>query len=110
MKAAGKLQAAMDLGSYDERFDATHDAGQRLPTESYELRSKLFDLGKDVCWRAPRRLWPAGGLGAFMKDFFIGTEPIMPGVDNVHARDMFPVQMHMAADARGGWSGRSVLA
>ncbi|HET7666016.1 MAG TPA: hypothetical protein VFK56_08095, partial [Mycobacterium sp.] len=32
-----------------------------------------------------------------MKDFFVGSEPVMPGVDNVGARDMFPVQMHMAA-------------
>ena len=32
-----------------------------------------------------------------MKDFFIGSEPVMPGVDNVQARDMFPVQMNMAA-------------
>jgi hypothetical protein len=28
MKSAGKLQAAMDLGAYDERFDATHDQFQ----------------------------------------------------------------------------------
>ena len=31
-----------------------------------------------------------------MKDFLIGSEPIMPGVQNVSGRDMFPVQLHMA--------------
>jgi len=95
MKAAGKLQAAMDLGSYDERFDATHDAAVAA-RESYEMRSKLFDLGKDVVGEFPGGS-AAGGLGSFMKDFFIGSEPVMPGVDNVHVRDMFTVQMHMAA-------------
>jgi hypothetical protein len=95
MKAAGKLQAAMDLGSYDERFDATHHAATAAH-ESYELRSKLWDLGKDVVGELPGGS-AAGGLANLGKDFFIGSEPVMPGVDNVHARDMFPVQMHMAA-------------
>jgi hypothetical protein len=95
MKAAGKLQAAMDLGSYDERFDATHDAATAAH-ESYELRSKLWDLGKDLAGEFPGGS-AAGGIANLGKDFFIGSEPVMPGVDNVHARDMFPVQMHMAA-------------
>jgi hypothetical protein len=107
MKAAGKLQAAIDLGSYDERFDATHDAANAAH-ESYELRSKLFDLGKDVVGELPGGS-AAGGLGAFMKDFFIGTEPVMPGVDNVHARDMFPVQMHMAAALAADGAGDPYL-
>jgi hypothetical protein len=95
MKAAGKLQGAMDLGSYDERFDATHDAATAA-RESYDMRSKVFDLVKDVVGEAPGGS-AVGGLGGFMKDFFIGPEPVMPGVDNVQVRDMFPVQMHMAA-------------
>jgi EspA/EspE family len=95
MKAAGKLQAAMDLGSYDERFDATHDAATAAH-ESYELRSKLWDLGKDVVGELPGGS-AAGGMANLGKDFFIGSEPVMPGIENVHARDMFPVQMHMAA-------------
>jgi len=94
MKAAGKLQAAMDLGSYDERFDATHDA-TTAAHESWELRSKLWDLSKDVLGELPGGS-AAGGLANLGKDFFIGSEPVMPGVDNVHTRDMFPVQMHMA--------------
>ncbi|MFG1931746.1 EspA/EspE family type VII secretion system effector [Mycobacterium sp. NPDC048908] len=95
MKAAGKLQAAMDLGSYDERFDATHDAATAAH-ESYELRSRLWDLGKDVVGELPGGS-AAGGVANLGKEFFIGSEPVMPGVDNVHARDMFPVHMHMAA-------------
>jgi hypothetical protein len=95
MKAAGKLQAALDLGSYDERFDATRDA-HLAAREAYEMRSRLFDLGKDLAAEVPGGGVPAA-LGGFMKDFFIGPEPVMPGMDNVAARDMFPVQMHMAA-------------
>jgi hypothetical protein len=95
MKAAGKLQAAMDLGSYDERFDATHDA-TTAAHESYELRSKLWDLSKDMLGELPGGS-AAGGMANLGKDFFIGSEPVMPAVDSVHARDMFPVQMHMAA-------------
>jgi hypothetical protein len=94
MKSAGKLQAAMDLGAYDERFDATHDQFQ-AQKESYEMRSKLFDLGKDVLGEVPGG-GAAGGAGGLMKDFLIGSEPVMPGVQNVSGRDMFPVQLHMA--------------
>ena len=95
MKAAGKLQGAMDLGAYDERFDATRDAATAAH-EAYEMRSKVFDLVKDVVGEAPGGS-AVGGLAGSMKDFFIGSEPVMPGVDSVQARDMFPVQMHMAA-------------
>jgi hypothetical protein len=94
MKSAGKLQAAMDLGAYDERFDATHDQFQ-AQKESYEMRSKLFDLTKDVLGEVPGGS-AAGGLGGVMKDFIVGSEPVMPGVQNVSGRDMFPVQLHMA--------------
>jgi len=31
-----------------------------------------------------------------MKDFIIGSEPVMPGVQNVPGRDMFPVQLQLA--------------
>jgi hypothetical protein len=95
MKAAGKLQAAMDLGSYDERFDATHNA-EAAADESYEMRSKVFELVKGVVGEVPGGS-TVGGLSEFMKTFFIGPEPVTPGMDNVQARDMFPVQMHMAA-------------
>jgi hypothetical protein len=94
MQSAGKLQAAMDLGAYDERFDATHDQYQ-AQKESYEMRSKIFDLGKDVLGEVPGG-GTAGGVDGFMKDFLIGSEPVMPGVQNVTGRDMFPVQLHMA--------------
>jgi hypothetical protein len=52
MKTAGKLQGAMDLGAYDERFDATRDAATAAH-EAYEMRSKVFDLVKDVVGEAP---------------------------------------------------------
>lgn len=94
LKSAGKLQAAMDLGAYDERFDATHDQFQ-AQKQSYDMRSKLFDLGKDIVGEVPGGS-TVGGLGGVMKDFIVGPEPVMPGVQNVPGRDMFPVQMHMA--------------
>ena len=31
-----------------------------------------------------------------MKDFLLGPEPVMPGVQSIPGRDMFPVQLHMA--------------
>jgi EspA-like secreted protein len=94
MKSAGKLQAAMDLGAYDERFDATHDQFE-AQKQAYEMRSKLFDLGKDVVGEFPGGS-SVGGLGGSMKDFIVGSEPVMPGVQHVSGRDMFPVQLHMA--------------
>ncbi len=94
MNAAGKLQAAMDLGAYDERFDATHDRFE-AQKQSYEMRSNAFDLVKDVVGEAPGGS-TVGGVGGLMKDFLLGPEPVMPGVQNVSARDMFPVQLHMA--------------
>jgi hypothetical protein len=72
------------------------DAAGSVPQNAAGERSKVFDLVKDVVGEAPGGS-AVGGLGGFMKDFFIGSEPDMPGVDNVQARDMFPVQMHMAA-------------
>jgi uncharacterized protein YukE len=94
MNAAGKLQAALDLGAYDERFDATHDrfAAQ---TQSYEMRSNALDLVKDVVGEVPGGS-TVGGVGGLMKDFLLGPEPVMPGVQSVSGRDMFPVQLHMA--------------
>jgi len=94
MSSAGKLQAAMDLGAYDERFDATHDQLE-AQKQAYEMRSKLFDLGKDLVGEFPGGS-AAGGLGGLMKESMIGSEPVMPGVHSVSGRDMFPVQLQMA--------------
>jgi hypothetical protein len=46
-----------------------------------------------------------GGLAEAMKDSIIGSEPIMPGVQNVSARDMFPVQLHMAQNLAAAGAG-----
>jgi hypothetical protein len=94
MSSAGKLQAAMDLGAYDERFDATHDQFE-AQKQAYEMRSKLFDLGKDLVGEFPGGS-AVGGLGGLMKESTIGSEPVMPGVHSVSGRDMFPVQLQMA--------------
>lgn len=95
MKSAGKLQAALDLGAYDERFDVSRDA-ETAAKQAHEMRSRLWDLGKDLISEIPGAGVPAA-FGNFTKDFMIGPEPIAPGVDGVRARDMLPVQVHMAA-------------
>jgi len=94
MQSAGKLQAAMDLGAYDERFDTTHDIFE-AQKQAHEMQSKLFDLGKDVIGEFPGGS-TVGGLGGLMKDVIVGSDPVMPGVQSVAGRDMFPVQLHMA--------------
>ena len=43
MRAAGKLQSALDLGSFDESYDRLHDARQAVE-DSYTRRSALYDL------------------------------------------------------------------
>lgn len=94
MKSAGKLLAALDLGAYDERFNATHDQFE-AQKQSYEVRSRVFDLGKDFLGELPGGS-AAGGLGSLAKDFWLGAEPVMPGVDTIPGRDMFPAQLEMA--------------
>ncbi|OBF40762.1 hypothetical protein A5724_06775 [Mycobacterium sp. ACS1612] len=94
MQSAGKLQAAMDLGAYDERFDTTHDKFE-AQKQAHEMQSRLFDLGKDVIGEFPGGS-TVGGLGGLMKDVIVGSDPVMPGVQSVAGRDMFPVQLHMA--------------
>lgn len=94
MIAAGKLQAALDLGAYDERYDAAHgdDVAKR---EAYQLRSKVYDGAMLITDVVPG-LSPAASAGAFMKDFFISPETIGPGVTGIATREMLPVQIQMA--------------
>ncbi|MEE6168778.1 MULTISPECIES: TPR repeat region-containing protein [unclassified Mycolicibacterium] len=92
---AGRLQAALDLGSYDEAndrmkndFDAKHAA--------WKLRSQLFDLGKDLGSTIPNgggQIVPVLALG---KEFFIGTEPVQGYPPSVDLPDTYQIQKHMA--------------
>ena len=63
MNSAGKLQAAMDLGAYDERFDATHDQFE-AQKQSYEMRSKRSISSRMSSVRFPEVQLSAGSAGS----------------------------------------------
>ncbi|MGU3654041.1 TPR repeat region-containing protein [Mycolicibacterium sp. A43C] len=94
MIAAGRLQAALDLGAYDERYNATQDA-DAARKDGYTMRSKIYDGAMLVTGLVPGA-GPAASAGGFMKDFFISPDSIAPGVTGVATRDMQFVQMQMA--------------
>lgn len=95
MKGAATLQAAMDLGAYDERFAATQNAAA-AQEESYQLRSTLWDLSSAMVDEVPKVGGPTSSIAELSKQFFLGPEPVAPGVEPPGTRDMFPVQMKMA--------------
>jgi hypothetical protein len=95
MKSAGKLQAAMDLGAYDERFDATNDEWQ-AQVQSHDLLSKSYDLVMAGVGEVPGG-GPAATVGGLFKDVLVGPEPVQEQVGPPQPRDMFPLQMEMAA-------------
>lgn len=93
---AGRLQAALDLGSYDEARDRLHD-DYAAKASAWELRSKLWDLGKDlgstVTIPGVSQGISAMNLG---KEFFIGEKPVEGQPPNVDLPpDPYQVQKHM---------------
>ncbi|MGW0158135.1 TPR repeat region-containing protein [Mycobacterium sp. NPDC003323] len=94
MIAAGRLQAALDLGAYDERYNAAQDT-ETARKEAYTLRSKAYDGAMLVTGLVPGA-GPAASVGGFMKEFFISPDSVAPGVTGVATRDMQVVQMQMA--------------
>lgn len=94
---AGRLQAALDLGSYDEARDRMHDDYQAKHS-AWELRSHLWDLGKDLASTVTTPgVSQATGVANLGKEFFIGTEPVEGKPANVDLPpDPYQVQKHMA--------------
>ncbi|WP_237569089.1 TPR repeat region-containing protein [Mycolicibacterium lacusdiani] len=94
MRSAAKLQAALDLGSYDEasdRMGETFDAKH----QSWELRSRLLDMSLYGAGLLPggEPVSDAIGLG---KDVLIGPEPVRDTPPNLSLPDTFPIQRQMA--------------
>ncbi|MGV0744221.1 TPR repeat region-containing protein [Mycolicibacterium sp. XJ870] len=93
---AGRLQAALDLGSYDEARDRLHNEYEAKHS-AWELRSQLFDLGKDLGSTVTiPGVSQATGVLAVGKEFFIGNEPVEGQPANVDLPDPYQIQKHMA--------------
>ncbi|MCW1820760.1 hypothetical protein A5731_08795 [Mycolicibacterium conceptionense] len=94
---AGRLQAALDLGSYDEARDRLHNEYE-AKLSAWELRSSLWDLGKDLgsTVTVPGVSQTIAGVD-LGKEFFIGEKPVEGQPPNVDLPpDSYQVQKHMA--------------
>jgi hypothetical protein len=95
MRAAGKLQSALDLGSFDESYDRLHDA-QKAVQDSYTRRSDLYNIASGVVLDNPVTA-PAQVLSTYMKDVIIGPPPPNDAVTPMASpRNDFPVQVKLA--------------
>ncbi|OFB40866.1 hypothetical protein BA059_08150 [Mycolicibacterium sp. (ex Dasyatis americana)] len=94
---AGRLQAALDLGSYDEAKDRLHD-DYAAKAAAWELRSTLWDLGKDLGSTVTVPGVSQGVAGLDLgKEFFIGEKPVEGQPPNVDLPpDPYQVQKQMA--------------
>ena len=96
MRAAGKLQSALDLGSFDESYDRLHDARQAVQ-DSYDRRSKLFDLASGAVEDVPIAGKPTSLIADYLKDTFIGPPPTDDAIaPTASPRNDFPVQVQLA--------------
>ncbi|WP_049744570.1 EspA/EspE family type VII secretion system effector [Mycolicibacterium goodii] len=110
MKHAGRLQAAFDLGTYDEaadrlqnEFDARHSA--------WELRSKLFDLAMFDVGNLPfPHTSEVSGAFSLGKEFLIGHEPTPGAPPNVNLPDTYQAEKVMVETlARNGYGDPSIF-
>jgi hypothetical protein len=110
MRSAAKLQAAFDLGTYDEaasRLGETSDAKK----EAWQIRSKAFDLMTMGVDQIPGPGGAMSDIGSFGKDFIIGPEPSGDEAPKVRIPDNFAVDKHMAQIlANSGEGDLSILA
>ena len=95
MRAAGKLQSALDLGSFDESYDRLQNAQQAVQ-DSYTRRSGLYDVASGVVTDNPA-FAPASLLSPYLKDVIIGALPPSDAVTPIASpRNDFPVQVKLA--------------
>ncbi len=95
MRAAGKLQSALDLGSFDESYDRLHDARQAVE-DSYTRRSALYDLASGAVTDNPA-FAPVSLLSPYLKDVVIGAPPAEDStIPTASPRNDFPVQVKLA--------------
>jgi hypothetical protein len=96
MKAAGRLQAALDLGSFDEKYDQLGDARQAVQ-ESYDRRSRLFDLFSGGVGESSRHGGVASLLSPYLKEAVIGAPPDPNAAEpTATPRSDFPIQARLA--------------
>ncbi len=96
LATAGRLQGAMDLGAYDERFDATHDVNE-AQKQAHTARVKVYEAMTAGVGLVPHPGATVLSAGAgFMKDFIFGQPPGMPNVAPPATQNMFPLEFHMA--------------
>jgi uncharacterized protein YukE len=95
MRAAGKLQSALDLGSFDESYDRLRNAQQAVQ-DSYTRRSDLYDIASGAVTDDPR-LVPGQILSTYLKDVIIGPPPPENAITpTASPRNDFPVQVKLA--------------
>jgi hypothetical protein len=95
MQSAGRLQAALNLGSYDEAASRLHNTFQ-AQHESWQLQGKLYDLGAGAVDQFGAPGTAASDIAAFGKDFVIGPEPVEGKAPNVTIPGTFPTERFMA--------------
>ncbi|GFM16338.1 MULTISPECIES: EspA/EspE family type VII secretion system effector [Mycobacteriaceae] len=96
MKAAGRLQSALDLGSFDESYDRLQD-GQQALQDSYQRRSALFAGAAGLVSTAPVVGSGSAFLSPYLQDLFVGAAPAVDAtVPTTPPRDAFPMQVRMA--------------
>jgi hypothetical protein len=109
MQSAGRLQAALNLGSYDEAASRLHNTFQ-AQHESWQLQGKLYDLGAGAVDQFGAPGTAASDIAAFGKDFVIGPEPVEGKAPNVTIPGTFPTERFMAEVlARNGAGDMSAL-
>ena len=94
-QAAGRLQAALNLGSFDEANSRLHNTFQ-AQHDAWQLRGKLYDIvgaGVDQFGAPGGAAKDVMDLG---KEYIIGPEPKEVKAANVTIPGTFPTQQHMA--------------
>lgn len=95
MRSAAKLQAALDLGSFDEANDRMGDEFNAKHS-SWELRSMLFDAASTGAEHLPGAAGPLSEAAGLGKEILLGPEPVRGQPPNLELPDTFPIETHMA--------------
>ncbi len=95
MQSAGRLQAALNLGGYDEAASRLHNTFE-AQHESWQLQGKLYDLSAGFIDQYGAPGGAANDIAAFSKDFIIGPEPVEGKAPNVTIPGTFPTERLMA--------------
>jgi uncharacterized protein YukE len=110
LQTAGRLQAALDLGAYDESMDRLQDAG-RAAQDSWERRSRLFDIATTGVDEVPVVGGPISGIGEIMKSFIVGEAPVNPveEAEQLPPRSSFPIEVELAETLLANGAGDADL-